>query len=819
METSGLGLSANLCPEQPRPRIIEALSAALHTAVLVLMAASAYGKTIAARQFFASRSGSKCWLSARTGPQTESQLLDAVLRAWGLHPMPQPSLPLLLQALPGTTGGLLVIDDANQWTDSNLWQTLAHLIDAAPAACHVLIVCRDTPPLPLMQWRNQGRVTLLNQSLLALTAEEWLHAGLPGGASACAASGGWWGAALALDDSSVARWNPALASWLHDVWFAALPPEQQDLFGMLSLIPQARLAEFRAISAWPTLKAEAAWVRVASLSGPVLSANDSLCILPLYRLYISQSWQQCNRQAWNDSVERTVNYLLLHGRHADAARLADEAGVPALQEQVLLQSGWALLYGDGRELLARLLEQNLMPDSPEVSLLRHAWTVEVMKTPHRVDSSLHAMLPHLNGELRGLALALCAVIAWDYDDFEKAHSQAAHALDCFHDAGHPAFILAELTLAKALAAEGHLNEADALLRRAHAGATRDRLLYLQLECQQRRALLASERGDFPQALQLLADLHSLALTAGVTQSSVQDSARRLLCWLHLRRLDLDAARTVENDTPPYWNFPEHLQQAFFALLDGDIGSARIEIDWLIQRLGDQFLCLKWQNESAFARLWLAASQFDLANLLELEQQLATDDWKPGLHRDRRRVLLAATRLLADRPDVQTELDALYLRLRNNGALALAHLLQLVIALSRSDKTALLQAVRASARHNDALDYLWLGSRCVAPLQKLLAIPELMHEPLTQDFVRGLLQKLLPAQMEPAPPLRVEAPGGLTAKEWQILQLIAGPFSNEQIAARLYISLATVKTHINHIYQKLGISNRTEAIHRAHQLGK
>lgn len=51
---------------------------------------------------------------------------------------------------------------------------------------------------------------------------------------------------------------------------------------------------------------------------------------------------------------------------------------------------------------------------------------------------------------------------------------------------------------------------------------------------------------------------------------------------------------------------------------------------------------------------------------------------------------------------------------------------------------------------------------------------------------------------------------LSEREREVLCLIAEGLSNEAIAEALYISLATVKTHVRHILQKLGVSDRTQA---------
>jgi LuxR family maltose regulon positive regulatory protein len=59
---------------------------------------------------------------------------------------------------------------------------------------------------------------------------------------------------------------------------------------------------------------------------------------------------------------------------------------------------------------------------------------------------------------------------------------------------------------------------------------------------------------------------------------------------------------------------------------------------------------------------------------------------------------------------------------------------------------------------------------------------------------------------------------LTTREIEVLRLIAAGLRNEEIAGRLFISLATVKRHIANAYGKLAVSNRVEAVSRARELG-
>ena len=58
---------------------------------------------------------------------------------------------------------------------------------------------------------------------------------------------------------------------------------------------------------------------------------------------------------------------------------------------------------------------------------------------------------------------------------------------------------------------------------------------------------------------------------------------------------------------------------------------------------------------------------------------------------------------------------------------------------------------------------------------------------------------------------------LSERELEVLRLIAAGKSNAAIADTLYISLSTVKTHINNLYSKLGVESRTQALVRAKEI--
>jgi DNA-binding NarL/FixJ family response regulator len=105
-----------------------------------------------------------------------------------------------------------------------------------------------------------------------------------------------------------------------------------------------------------------------------------------------------------------------------------------------------------------------------------------------------------------------------------------------------------------------------------------------------------------------------------------------------------------------------------------------------------------------------------------------------------------------------------------------------------------------------------------------------ESPLNQELAMRLIQRLSseaqrrtesisePAKKERQVPLPEPPTEPLTARELEALRLLALGKTNREVARDLRVSLSTVKTHVQRIIAKLGVSDRTQAAVRAAELG-
>jgi DNA-binding NarL/FixJ family response regulator len=84
---------------------------------------------------------------------------------------------------------------------------------------------------------------------------------------------------------------------------------------------------------------------------------------------------------------------------------------------------------------------------------------------------------------------------------------------------------------------------------------------------------------------------------------------------------------------------------------------------------------------------------------------------------------------------------------------------------------------------------------------------------------GITRRLIAtfAEQRPVVP-SIPALDGLTARETEVLRLVAAGLSNAEVAGRLFVSEQTVKTHVSRMLAKLGLRDRTQAVIAAYECG-
>lgn len=132
--------------------------------------------------------------------------------------------------------------------------------------------------------------------------------------------------------------------------------------------------------------------------------------------------------------------------------------------------------------------------------------------------------------------------------------------------------------------------------------------------------------------------------------------------------------------------------------------------------------------------------------------------------------------------------------------------QVVVLTTFADDTDVLDALRAGARGYLTKD---AGAEEVERALRRVAAGHADLDPSVQRRLLGWL---------PSPTVRGPAPDALTDRELDVLRLIGDGLSNAEIAGRLHVSESTVKTHVNHLFAKIKVRDRAQAVTYAFRNG-
>jgi LuxR family maltose regulon positive regulatory protein len=210
--------------------------------------------------------------------------------------------------------------------------------------------------------------------------------------------------------------------------------------------------------------------------------------------------------------------------------------------------------------------------------------------------------------------------------------------------------------------------------------------------------------------------------------------------------------------------------------------------------------------------------------------------EPSYLREREYLVLARTLLAEQRPDAAlrllARLHALAAAQGRVGSVIEVRALQALALQAVGDQAGALEALAAALSLAAPEGYLRVfvdeGAPMAALLRKLAKAPTTGQAVAAAHLPGAYLDRLLHAFAQVGLPV-VPRPkhGGaavpglvmpLTGRELEVLELLAAGRPNQAIAEELVVTLDTVKSHVTHIFDKLGADNRTQAVTRARELG-
>jgi len=407
-----------------------------------------------------------------------------------------------------------------------------------------------------------------------------------------------------------------------------------------------------------------------------------------------------------------------------------------------------------------------------------------------------ALLPKDNLNPRPFA-AFCLAEAYRAaDDLEAANATFAETAELGRAAGHDYIALTAMgSLAYLRMAQGRLREADASLRQALGFAAErgaellpavgrvrigmGELLYErdELDPSERELTLGTELAERAGELEVL-------VRGQVALSRTRRARGDTECALKLAR---KAERLTRDSDAPQAIVGAALWKARLHLMRDEPQAAASDLE-RASGVSDVPRPTRESERISQARLLIAREDYDEA--LQLLDRLRE------------------TAQAADRRGNVIEilmLQALALRARDEKIWAMDVMGQ-ALALGEPEGY-----VRTFVDEGPAMVVLLsetLGARQRGRLDSANNVPVHYFRKLIAALEQDATSTVLPAARSPEP---------LSERELEVLQLIAAGKSNRRIATELFVSVGTVKTHINNIYRKLDAHSRTQAVARAREL--
>jgi LuxR family maltose regulon positive regulatory protein len=854
-----------------RPHLIERLSGGLEqhggfARKLTLVSAPAgYGKTTLVTEWLSSGEHPFTWLSLDGNDADPAQFLTYLVAALrGIDPaighaaqamLRAPQLPPLQALLTSLVNDIattpqpfvLVLDDYHLVHATPIHQHLTFLLEHGPPRMHLVIVTREDPLLPLSRWRARGQMMEIRQADLRFTEGEAadllqrmmrLELSSADVAALHQRTEGWVAglqlAAISLrgrDDvqqlvQSFAGSHHYILDYLIEEVFQRQPADVQDFLLMTSVLDRFTAPLCNAL----TGRDDSHDVLLALEHGNLFTVplDESRQWYRYHHLFADLLRQRLRRVRAPDLVARLHMEASLWyesgGLTGDAVHHALAAPDWERAATLIRNVGETMLKsGRVSPLLAWL---QALPDEeirarPQLCLT-YGWALALTGRMDAAESCLeHAEqaaqdAPALLGEI----IAVQAYIARGRGDDHRTIELSQRALSLLPQADAASRSVVALSLGVAHWTSGHLAAAEQALAEADHAAQQSGNAYARLTALGFLGTIQAARGKLHRAAELLGQ----AVRSGGGSPAVA-YAHVIYGALLLEWNDLEAAAdhvqrgialgqhggNVEIQISAYRTLAQ-LKQA-----QGDASAALNALQQAHQLASERGVPPLMRARNAARHVQLALAQDDLAAATHWAEQ-ATDGadacpFYPLLGLVPARLLLAQNRKAAAAEQLAVQYEAAVHAGWQFGVLEVRALQALAAPTPAAALTFLADALRLAQPERHIRAFVDKGE----PMAALLH--EAASKGIARDYVAQLLAAFGAARQErgcPEPPVQplIEP---LSERELQVLRLVAAGLSNPEVADTLYISVNTVKTHLQRIYGKLGTSSRTAAATKAQEL--
>jgi ATP/maltotriose-dependent transcriptional regulator MalT len=823
-----------------RPRLTKLLDEA-EARVLLLVAPAGYGKTTLAREWTSQRGRTALWYRARTGASDVAVVARSLSQALApLSSTVERSTRELLAALntpedePEVIADLLV-DELDDWP-AGTWLVIDEYELVGPheapvrlierfvkiSGARALITTRDRPSWIRPRDLLYGDAFELQGAALSMTLEEAtqvLESGTHVPAGLVALADGW-PAVIGLAALLPGEVNPT-----SDVPEALFDYIAQELFDKLDAEVQRHLV---LLSMPSTLTPELVQAVVGEAAERVLNSSinvglitaregQDLEIHPLCRAFLQQKvW---DLGVGNDRIDALAVWMLGASQWDDAFELISRF---ALRDRLplLIERGLRSVLAEGRLAAVEAWvawADGQQIDAPELALaraemyFRHgAWELSeslAMTCARTVTSTELAAQAHL---CAGSAAHLTDAVDRAWEHYGEALTYDVPA-DIRRRALWGRFVSSYWT-----------NRPD--YRRALTDLEQavDPSSEHLLRLRQARLVVARREGNLSAAVDEA--LAAEPLLAHIEDPLIRTSFLNSLGYAlgiasRYAEAEVFARRQVEEATRFRLNFVLPTALANLAMAKLGLGSytasaALIERSERSDTTGDSLL----RVEREILRACIALSRGDPQTAINQLSESSRDDARPDILREKLAMRALAEACLGDALRAERSLSLASGPAEDVKTQVLIRATDAVLALETDESTleSRLEELAKTVSSTGCLDSVVCALRASPKLFDASRRNEAMIEVIGLAASRTGDAALAAAVGKS--PIFKRPQGTLSRREQEVLQLAAEGFQNEEIGRRLFISSKTVKTHLQNIYEKLGVSSRTEAATKAKESG-